>query len=61
MAADVANKIVGDNVDLDQLGRYSKGMQVYNQWMKDNGIAADNDQFTSRMSNAMKNKYVVNL
>ena len=61
MAADVANKIVGDNVDLDQLGRYSKGMQVYNQWMKDNGISADNDQFTSRMSNAMKNKYVANL
>ena len=43
MANDVANRIVGDNTDLDQLGRYSKGMQVYNQWLKDNGIAADND------------------
>lgn len=47
MRNQIVQQVVGDNADLNQLQQMMQGQNEYNEWLSQNNLQQDSDQYTS--------------
>lgn len=47
MRNQVVQQVVGDNTDLTQLQQMMQGQKQYNEWLAQNKLKQDSDQYTA--------------
>jgi hypothetical protein len=47
MRNQVVQQVVGDNTDLTQLQQMMQGQKQYNEWLAQNNLQQDSDQYTA--------------